>query len=102
MRDETTVSAADIARLADVGRTAVSNWRRRYADFPQPVGGTPASPLFALAEIETWLRDQGKLLEMPLAERAWQALTWKPDHRLPGPPGCSECRAPPDCGGSGR
>jgi SAM-dependent methyltransferase len=74
VRDETTVSAADIARLADVGRTAVSNWRRRYADFPQPVGGTPASPLFALAEIETWLRDQGKLLEMPLAERAWQAL----------------------------
>lgn len=74
MRDETTVSAADIARLADVGRTAVSNWRRRYADFPQPVGGTPASPLFALADIETWLRDQGKLLEMPLAERAWQEL----------------------------
>ena len=74
MQDETTVSAADIARLAEVGRTAVSNWRRRYADFPQPVGGTPASPLFALTEVEAWLRGQRKLLEVPLAERAWQEL----------------------------
>ena len=68
------MSAADVARLADVGRTAVSNWRRRYADFPQPVGGTPASPLFALTDVEAWLRGQGKLLEVPLAERAWQEL----------------------------
>jgi hypothetical protein len=70
----TTVSAADIARLAEVGRTAVSNWRRRHPDFPQPVGGTPASPLFALADVESWLRAQGKLLQVPLAERAWQEL----------------------------
>jgi hypothetical protein len=72
--DETTVSAADIARLAGVGRAAVSNWRRRHADFPRPVGGTPASPLFALAELETWLRGQGKGAEVPQAERAWQEL----------------------------
>lgn len=74
MSDETLVSAADIARLADVGRSAVSNWRRRYADFPRPAGGTPSVPLFALDEVEAWLRDQGKLLEVPLAERAWQEL----------------------------
>jgi hypothetical protein len=71
---DTTVSAADIARLADVGRTAVSNWRRRHPDFPRPVGGTPASPLFALGDVEAWLRAQGKLLQVPLAERAWQEL----------------------------
>ena len=68
------MSAADVARLADVGRSAVSNWRRRYAGFPPPAGGTPAAPLFALAEVEAWLRGQGKLLEVPLAERAWQEL----------------------------
>jgi hypothetical protein len=73
--DETLVGAADIARLAGVGRSAVSNWRRRYAnDFPQAAGGTPAAPLFALAEVEAWLRANGKLLEVPLAERAWQEL----------------------------
>jgi SAM-dependent methyltransferase len=74
VRDDATVSAADIARLAGVGRAAVSNWRRRHHDFPQPVGGTPASPLFALADVEEWLRGQGKLQELPLEERAWQLL----------------------------
>ena len=74
MAEETLVPAADIARLAGVGRSAVSNWRRRYADFPKPIAGTPASPLFALAEVEAWLRSQGRLLEVPLVERAWQEL----------------------------
>jgi hypothetical protein len=74
VQDEATVSAADIARLAGVGRAAVSNWRRRHPDFPQPVGGTPTSPLFALSEIETWLRDERKVQELPLEERAWQQL----------------------------
>lgn len=61
----TEVTAAGIARLAGVGRAAVSNWRRRHADFPHPVGGTETSPSFALAEVERWLRDQGKLVEVP-------------------------------------
>ncbi len=74
MEDDATVSPADIARLAGVGRAAVSNWRRRHPDFPQPVGGTPTSPVFALSEIEEWLRGQGKLREIPLGERAWQVL----------------------------
>lgn len=74
MAEETLVAAADIARLAGVGRSAVSNWRRRYAGFPQPVAGTPSSPLFALAEVEAWLRGQRRLLEVPLVERAWQEL----------------------------
>ncbi len=74
MADEATVSAADIARLAGVGRAAVSNWRRRHPDFPPPIGGTPTSPLFALADVETWLRTQGKLAELPLPERAWQEV----------------------------
>ncbi len=84
MAEETLVAAGDIARLAGVGRSAVSNWRRRYAGFPQPVAGTAASPLFALAEVEGWLRGQGRLLEVPLVERAWQELRVHAgdDHRL--------------------
>lgn len=68
------MSAADIARLAGVGRAAVSNWRRRHPDFPQPAGGTPTNPVFALSEVEAWLRDQHKLREVPLEERVWQRL----------------------------
>ncbi|WP_405645027.1 N-6 DNA methylase [Streptomyces sp. NBC_00019] len=80
MQDNATeVTAAGIARLAGVGRAAVSNWRRRHADFPKPVGGTETSPSFALTEVETWLRDQGKLAEVPLRERVWQQLSGHPE-----------------------
>ncbi|MCX3063876.1 HsdM family class I SAM-dependent methyltransferase, partial [Streptomyces beihaiensis] len=76
--DATEVTAAGIARLAGVGRAAVSNWRRRHADFPRPVGGTDTSPSFALADIEDWLRTHGKLAEVPLRERVWQQLAGHP------------------------
>nr|WP_037960617.1 N-6 DNA methylase [Streptomyces violens] len=72
------VTAAGIARLAGVGRAAVSNWRRRHADFPRPIGGTEASPAFALTAVEQWLRDQGKLAEVPLRERVWQQVAGHP------------------------
>ncbi|MFI6639262.1 N-6 DNA methylase [Streptomyces sp. NPDC050504] len=78
VRDAGEVTAAGIARLAGVGRAAVSNWRRRHADFPKPVGGTETSPAFALAEVEEWLRRQGKLAEVPLRERAWQQVADHP------------------------
>lgn len=78
------VTPAEIARLAGVGRAAVSNWRRRYPDFPQPVSGTASSPRFALAEIEQWLRRQGKLAELPPEERVWQQIrAHGSDHDLP-------------------
>ncbi len=75
----TEVTAAGIARLAGVGRAAVSNWRRRHTDFPKPIGGTETSPSFALADIEEWLRRQGKLAEVPLRERVWQQTAGHPE-----------------------
>ncbi|MFJ5079709.1 N-6 DNA methylase [Streptomyces sp. NPDC088553] len=78
------VTAAGIARLAGVGRAAVSNWRRRHADFPKPVGGTETSPSFSLADVEQWLRDQGKLAEVPLRERVWQQLAGHPSGTVAG------------------
>ncbi|MFE7463675.1 N-6 DNA methylase [Streptomyces sp. NPDC057499] len=77
------MTAAGIARLAGVGRAAVSNWRRRHADFPKPVGGTETSPAFSLSEVEQWLRDQGKLAEVPLRERVWQQLAGHPAGAVP-------------------
>ncbi|MBZ4014601.1 hypothetical protein CCS38_02295, partial [Streptomyces purpurogeneiscleroticus] len=72
------MTAAGIARLAGVGRAAVSNWRRRHADFPRPIGGTESSPAFALTAVEQWLREQGKLAEVPLRERVWQQVAGHP------------------------
>ncbi|SDT42486.1 N-6 DNA Methylase [Streptomyces sp. TLI_053] len=54
------VTLAEIARIAGVGRAAVSNWRRRYPNFPSPVGGSDASPQFLLAEVERWLDQEKK------------------------------------------
>jgi hypothetical protein len=74
MASNTTVSTGDIARLGRVGRAAVSNWRRRHDDFPAPVAGTASNPRFALAEVEAWLRRNGKHYRLSVADRAWQHL----------------------------
>lgn len=71
---DATVNAGDIARLVDVGRAAVSNWRRRHEDFPRPVGGTASSPLFSLREVEDWLRRNGKIDHVALPDLVWQRL----------------------------
>lgn len=63
------VTAAAIARRAGVGRAAVSNWRRRYADFPRPAGGSPSSPVFSWAQIEEWLVGTGKAGQLATAGR---------------------------------
>ncbi|SFK62406.1 N-6 DNA methylase [Streptomyces pini] len=65
------VTLAEIARIAGVGRAAVSNWRRRHDTFPARIGGTDASPQFSLAEIEQWLRDNDKLKEIGGRELLW-------------------------------
>ena len=69
-----TVASSDIARLAGVGRAAVSNWRRRFVDFPQPVGGSAASPLFALTEVENWFTRHGKPYDLTPLDHVWQSL----------------------------
>ncbi|MET8539502.1 N-6 DNA methylase [Kitasatospora sp. NPDC004799] len=63
--DPVTLNLARIARLAGVGRAAVSNWRRRYPDFPQSAGGTDASPAFVLGEVEAWLLRHKKIEDVP-------------------------------------
>jgi hypothetical protein len=72
--DGATVAAYDIARLAGVGRAAVSNWRRRYPDFPEPVAGSAASPLYQLSEVEAWLARNGKQFRMSPGDRVWQRI----------------------------
>lgn len=47
----------DIAELAQVSRPAVSNWRSRYSDFPEPVEeSTPRKPLFDADGVIAWLK----------------------------------------------
>ncbi|GAA3214346.1 hypothetical protein GCM10020256_15110 [Streptomyces thermocoprophilus] len=71
---EPLVTGAEIARLAGVTRAAVSNWRRRYDDFPAPAGGAANSPLYSLAEVQAWLARQRKGQEVSPEVELWQAL----------------------------
>ncbi|WP_329133535.1 SAM-dependent methyltransferase [Streptomyces sp. NBC_01476] len=68
------VTGSEIARLAGVTRAAVSNWRRRYDDFPAPAGGAANSPLYALAEVQGWLDKQRKGQEVSPEVELWQAM----------------------------
>lgn len=54
------ISSSEVARLAGVKLPTVSNWRRRYNDFPVPVGGSEGRPLFSRGEVEAWLTVNGK------------------------------------------
>ncbi|MDQ1029701.1 hypothetical protein QF035_007283 [Streptomyces umbrinus] len=68
------VTGSEIARLAGVTRAAVSNWRRRYDDFPTPAGGGANSPLFDLTEVQAWLDRQRKGQDVSVDVQLWQEL----------------------------
>ncbi|MGC2996930.1 N-6 DNA methylase [Streptomyces sp. G35A] len=68
------VTGSEIARIAGVTRAAVSNWRRRYEDFPAPVGGGATSPLFDLTEVRAWLDKQRKGQDVTDEVQLWQVL----------------------------
>ncbi|GHF26654.1 type II restriction endonuclease subunit M [Streptomyces mashuensis] len=65
------VTLAEIARIAGVGRAAVSNWRRRHDSFPKRIGGSDVSPQFSLSEVEDWLRDNHKLKDAVDRDLLW-------------------------------
>ena len=71
MVDEGVLTAEEIARVAGVARGTVSDWRRRHADFPAPVGGTGRGPVFNQAEVEMWLAGAGR------RELAPNAALWR-------------------------
>jgi SAM-dependent methyltransferase len=78
------VTLAEIARIAGVGRAAVSNWRRRHDTFPAPVGGSDTSPQFSLAEVEQWLRHNGKVEGVGSRERLWPQFEALGDRTMAG------------------
>ncbi|MFE5678969.1 hypothetical protein ACFQ7B_12235 [Streptomyces erythrochromogenes] len=61
---EDRVLLAEVARIAQVGRAAVVNWRRRHDDFPTPVAGTSVHPLFDRRAVVAWLLAHDKI-EVP-------------------------------------
>lgn len=55
------VGIAEIADLCNVSSAAVTNWRKRFNDFPQPIAVLKAGPVFKAEEIEKWFRRKQKM-----------------------------------------
>jgi len=66
------LSASEVARLAGRGASAVSNWRRRHADFPSTRGrAANGAPLFARDEVEEYLARHGYLPDASGRAAGW-------------------------------
>jgi predicted DNA-binding transcriptional regulator AlpA len=60
--EEDLITAGEIADVAGVSRPAVSNWRRRFKNFPKPVAVSPGGgDLFRFSDVEQWLREAGRI-----------------------------------------
>lgn len=72
-RDPILIGIPEIADIAKVSRPAVSNWRKRYDDFPEPRIQSDSGLLFDLADIENWLLARGKI-DRPISPGS---LVWR-------------------------
>jgi methylase of polypeptide subunit release factors len=60
----TVISSSDVAALAGVAPSTVSNWRKRHDDFPDPAEMTQGGrDLFDLNEVERWLKQHRNLAD---------------------------------------
>lgn len=75
------VGIPEIAEIAQVSRAAVSNWRKRHDDFPEPRVQTDSSVLFDLKEVENWLLERRKI-DQPVPPGA---LVWRFADAVRGP-----------------
>ena len=59
------LSASDIADLAGVSPSAVSNWRKRYHDFPQPIEHSGRWFRYRSDQVRAWLETHGRMAGLP-------------------------------------
>ena len=58
------VGINEVAEMARVSRQAVTNWRARAADFPDPISELASGPIFRRSQIRSWLRRNKRKLPM--------------------------------------
>ena len=65
---ESLIGVFEVAELANVGASAVANWRKRFSDFPVPLAELKSGPVFSESQIKLWLarRDASDAAEVDL------------------------------------
>ena len=71
-RESEMLTLSQIAIRAGVSPSAVSNWRKRYPDFPKPTD----ADRYAASEVNTWLQSHGKTPKAENREQPSQAI-WR-------------------------
>ena len=61
------VGIAEIAKIFDVSPAAVTNWRKRFTDFPKPVAVLKSGPVFKVEQIQNWYRRKNKMATRVIA-----------------------------------
>lgn len=56
------IGVYEIADKASVTSGAVTNWIRRYSDFPAPITEVRAGKFYDSDQVEAWLRKRGKIM----------------------------------------
>lgn len=56
------VGLFEIAKMAGVTTAAVTNWTKRFSDFPAPAADIQAGKFYDKDQIETWLKKKGKIM----------------------------------------
>lgn len=86
IQEQNYLSLQKIANLAGVSKSAVTNWKSRFDDFPEPVlaVSSPRSPLYLKEQVFEWLIAHQKVNEDDLAGRQAYAnmeniLSWFDD-----------------------
>jgi len=58
MNEDDLLGISEIAELASVTRQAVTNWRKRFDDFPKPLQILQSGPVWKKELIEEWLKQK--------------------------------------------
>ena len=79
---ERLLTASGIAEYAGVQPSAVSNWRKRFPNFPRPVGqASSGGDLFRESDVAAWLSERDR---MPKQARGAADQLWASAERLRG------------------
>ncbi|MBQ5962928.1 Z1 domain-containing protein [Massilia sp. ZL223] len=77
--NDTLLGIFEVASLAQVGTSAVANWRKRFSDFPSPVAELRSGPVFLESQIRAWLA-QKPGIELPMLAGFYERLAAKCGH----------------------
>lgn len=79
------VGRSEIAKRSGARLQTVDTWRRRYADFPTPVGTISGTPLWLWSDVERWINETPREVGRPSSRRTPATpIAPLPDRFAPG------------------